>query len=349
MKNHYHLWCLIAFISLYTLQESHAQYSSKKIRPAHQAYTDSLKQVKYDRVFPIWGQEAYKKGFDIPYPLGIMANYFYVKQGLTIDNLRLGFKSDTRDIPLTPLDFIGFGDNYSTAQTVMVRPDVWIFPFLNVYGIFGVGNSITEVNLDRIGNQPFGLKSVVDQGVTTAGFGTTAAGGLGPVWIAGDANFSWSKPELLDEAVMVSTFGIRLGHNFVSSTRPERNIGLWVGAMNVKLSSETVGELKLKDALPPETWERADEIVANYNYWYDNEATPAQKIIADQTIGPLVEAIDNADGESIVRYGIDKNVKQPWNGIIGGQYQHNKNWMIRTELGLIGDRKSFLFSVNYRY
>ncbi len=305
--------------------------------------------MKYDRLFPIWGQKAYQKGFDIPYPLGIMANYFYVKQGLTIDNLRLGFESDTKDVPLTPIDFIGFGDNYSTAQTAMIRPDVWIFPFLNVYGIFGVGTSTTEVNLDRIGNQPFGLKSIVDQGVTTSGFGATTAGGIGPVWIAIDANFTWNKPELLDEAVKVTTYGFRMGHTFVHASRPERNIGLWIGAMKANLSSETVGELKLKDALPPETWERADQIVENYNYWYDNEATPAQKIIADQTIGPLVDAIDNADGESTIRYGIDKKVKEPWNGLIGGQFQPNKNWMIRTELGLVGDRKSFLFSVNYRY
>jgi hypothetical protein len=117
----------------------------------------------------------------------------------------------------------------------------------------------------------------------------------------------------------------------------------------VSLSSETIGEIKLGDALPPETWERADQIVANYNDWYDNVATTAQKIIADKTLGPIVDAIDNADGESIIRYGLDKKLKQKWNGIIGAQYQHNKNWMFRTEAGVIGDRKSFMLSVNWRF
>lgn len=322
-----------------------AQYATTKIKSKHQAYTDSLKQVKYDNVFPIWGQKAYEKGFDIPYPTGLMVNYLYVKQGLIIDNMQLGLKTDNIDLPLTNVDFIEFGNNYSTASTVMIRPDVWILPFLNVYGLFGRGTSTTEVNLKF----PIELKSLVEQDLTTSGFGMTAAGGIGPVWIAVDGNISWSKPELLDKSVQVNTFGLRVGQNFVNKTKPYRNFGFWVGAMGITLGNETVGELKLKDALPPETWDRADEIVASYDDWYNNVATPAQKVIADKTLGPLVDAIDNADGESIVRYGLDKKVKEKWNGIIGAQYQHNKNWMFRTEAGVIGDRKSFMLSVNWRF
>lgn len=326
-------------------QNIYAQYPSTKIKDKHQAYTDSLKQVKYDNVFPIWGQKAYQKGFDIPYPTGVMVNYVYIKQGLIIDNMRLGLQTDNIDLPLTGVDFLEFGDNYSTASTVMVRPDVWVLPFLNVYGLFGTGNSKTEVNLKF----PIELKSVVEQNVRTSGIGMTAAGGIGPVWLAIDGNITWNKPELLDEAVEVKTFGIRLGQNFVNKSRPDRNFGVWAGAMSIALGSNTVGQIKLNEALPPETWERADQIVATYDDWYNNTATVGQKIIADQTIGPIVEAIGAADGESIIRYGLDKSTKQKWNGIIGAQYQHNKNWMFRTEAGVVGDRKSFLLSVNWRF
>jgi len=326
-------------------QQSIAQYPSTKIKDKQQAYTDSLKQVTYDNILPIWGQKAYQKGFDIPYPTGLMVNYFYVKQGLIIDNMRLGLQTDNLDIPLTEVDFIEFGDNISTASTVMFRPDVWVFPFLNVYGIFGTGSSKTEVNLQF----PIELKSVVEQNVITSGFGITAAGGLGPVWLALDGNVTWTKPELLDEAVQVKTFGVRFGHNFVNKSKPYRNIGLWVGAMSVALGSNTVGELKLNEALPPETWDRADQIVATYDDWYNNTATLSQKLIADQTLGPLVNAIGAADGEAIIRYGLDKSTKQKWNGIIGAQFQLDKNWMFRTEGGIIGDRKSLLLSLNWRF
>ena len=57
----------------------------------------------------------------------------------------------------------------------------------------------------------------------------------------------------------------------------------------------------------------------------------------------------SADGSSIIRYGMDKQVEQQWNGTIGGQFQLNKRWMFRSEAGLIGNRKSFLVSINYRF
>lgn len=335
---------LFGFI-MFTISGANAQYASTKIKDKHQAYTDSLKQVKYDNIFPIWGQKAYEKGFDIPYPTGVMVNYVYMKQGLIIDNMRLGIQTDNLDLPLTGVDFIEFGNNYTTASTVMVRPDVWVLPFLNVYGLFGSGTSKTEVNLKF----PVELKSVVEQNVNTTGLGVTAAGGLGPVWLAVDWNVTWNKPELLDKAVKVKTFGLRLGQNFVVKGKPYRNFGIWAGAMSLSLGSNTVGELKLNEALPPETWNKADQIVAAYDDWYNNTATIPQKVIADQTLGPLVNAIGAADGEAVIRYGLDKRTKQKWNGIIGAQYQHNKNWMFRTEVGIIGDRKSILLSANYRF
>jgi len=42
-------------------------------------------------------------------------------------------------------------------------------------------------------------------------------------------------------------------------------------------------------------------------------------------------------------------VVQMWNGLFGMQFQLNKHWQFRTEAGLVGDRKSFLFSINYRF
>ena len=37
------------------------QYSSTMIKTKHQAYTDSLKQVEYNYIFPIFGQESLRK------------------------------------------------------------------------------------------------------------------------------------------------------------------------------------------------------------------------------------------------------------------------------------------------
>ncbi|MDN3644154.1 hypothetical protein QWY87_15680 [Lutimonas halocynthiae] len=321
------------------------QYVNTKVKTKHEAYKDSLKQVEYDYIFPILGQGAYKKGFDIPYPAGLMANFMWLQQNLVFDNMQLGVKTDNVDIPLTPVDFIEFGENINTSYAYNVRPDLWVLPFLNVYGIFGGGQSNTEVNIIA----PISLLSIVDQDLRTAGVGVMGAGGIGPIWFSVDANWTWSKPELLDKPVQVNVLGIRFGHTFTFKEKPERNFALWAGAMSMKMSSETSGEIKLIDALPPEAWERKDEIVTDYYDWYENEATPPQKIVADQVLTPIVERIDAADGSTIIRYGMDKQVEQQWNGTIGGQFQLNKRWMFRSEAGLIGNRKSFLVSINYRF
>lgn len=335
---------LIIGLVMYSNQVN-AQYVSTKVNSKHQKYIDSLKQVEYNYIFPILGQAAYKKGFDIPYSAGAMVNYMWIDQGLLMDNLQLGLKTDEQDIPLTQVDFIEFGENTNTSYTFNVRPDIWVLPFLNVYGIFGYGNSHTEVNILA----PVELKSIVDQSISTTGIGILGAGGIGPVWFSVDANWTWNKPELLDKPVRVNVFGLRFGHTFVFENKPESNIAVWAGAMSVKMNSETKGEIKLRDALPDETWDRRDEIVTNYWDWYNNDAGPGQKIIADEILTPIVERLEASDGSSIIRYGIDKQVKQRWNGIIGVQYQYNKHWMLRTEGGIIGDRKSFLLSLNYRF
>ena len=350
MKKNYKISILLS-LSLFLLGSfSQAQYVSKKVKSKHQIYTDSLKNVDYDYIFPILGQGAYKKGFDIPYPIGVMANYIWLDQGLDITNMQLGLKTDNLDIPLTSVDFIGFGENRNTSYAYNVRPDIWVFPFLNVYGLFGGGRSVTEVNLVA----PIELKSIVEQNLSTAGFGVMTAFGVGPVWVNVDANWTWTKPELLDKPVKVGVLGLRMGHTFTFKNRPHSNIAVWAGAMSLKMGEETVGAIALKDALPEETWDRRDEIVENYENWYNaldpDKPLDAKKIeIADEILTPIVEKIGEADGDAVISYGMNKKTSERWNGIIGAQYQYNKRWQLRTEWGVIGDRRSMLFSLNYRF
>ena len=323
-----------------------AQYATKKVMKKKQAYTDSIKQVKYDYIFPILGQKVYKAGFDIPYPIGVMGNYIWLDQGVDISNMQLGLKTNTQDIPLTNVDeFISFGDNTNTAYSVNIRPDIWVFPFLNVYGIFGYGSSTTSVELVT----PVPFRSTVEQNISTTGFGFMGAFGIGPVWTSVDMNWTWNKPELLDRAVLVRGIGIRVGKTFTFNQHPDRNVAFWAGAMRVKMESSTVGQIRLGDALPPEVWDRADEFVARYEDWYNGLPAIVQGRVDQSPLPDIVDRIDQADGDAIIRYGMDKQVKELWNGVFGAQVQFSKRWMFRTEWGLIGDRKSALASVNYRF
>lgn len=335
----------VLFLMAYSLS-SMAQYTTREVSKAKQAYTDSIKQVDYHYIFPILGQKTYQAGFDIPYPVGIMGNMMFMDQSLVFDEMQLGLKTDDVDLPLTDVnDFINFGKNTNQSFAVNVRPDIWVLPFLNVYGIFGYGRSKTNVLLV----EPVELQTSIEQELRTAGFGVMGAFGIGKFFLSLDGNWTWSKPELLDKPVRVSVFGVRLGRSFAFHNKPDRNIAIWVGGMRVRMSSLTQGEISLADALPPDVWARKDEIVSEYWDWY-NELSPPKQILVDNTPLPeLVDRLAQADGSAIVRYGMQKQVKEAWNGIIGIQYQMNKRWMIRSEGGIIGDRKSLLLSLNYRF
>lgn len=326
--------------------QGNAQYSTRKVSKKKQQYTDSIKQVEYDYMLPFLGQKVYRAGFDIPYPIGVMGNYLWMRQGLIIKNMQLGVLSDNVDVPLTAVDeFVKFGDNSNISTGGNLRADIWVLPFLNVYGIFGAGSSETRINLVS----PVEFSTVVNQDVRTNGFGFMTAFGIGPLWMSVDANWTWSKPELLDRSVRVGVLGLRLGKTFTFNNRPDRNFTIWMGGFRMAMDSETVGQIALIDALPAEVWERRDEIVNEYNEWYDGLLPVIQARVDASPIPDIVERIEKADGESIIRYGMDKQVKHKWNGIIGAQYQMNKRWMIRTEWGVIGDRKSGLASLNYRF
>lgn len=336
---------ILALFLIFSLNVS-AQYATKKVLKKKQAYTDSIRQVNYPYLFPIWGQKAYKRGFDLPFPIGIMGNYIWLDQGIVIDNMQLGLETDDVDIPLTNVDeFIKFGENTNTSYSINFRPDIWVFPFLNVYGIFGKGSSKTSIEVA----EPVNILSTVTQDIRTAGFGFMGAFGIGPIWTSIDANWTWNKPDLLDNPVLVRGLGIRLGKTFTFNQHPDRNAAFWLGGMRIKMESSTVGQIRLGDALPPDVWERRDEIVGRYYNWYDGLPGNIQDRVDNTALPDIIDRIEQADGDAIIRYGMDKQVKEEWSGVIGGQFQWNKRWMLRTEWGIIGDRKSALASINYRF
>src|SRR5688572_32175957 len=88
----------------------YAQMPRKNLSEKHKRYYDSLKSMDYDRVFPVFGSKVYKRGFDIPYPFGIMVNTFYIKQGIDISNINIGLRGPNEIIgPINLDNIIKFG------------------------------------------------------------------------------------------------------------------------------------------------------------------------------------------------------------------------------------------------
>lgn len=312
-----------------------------------QKKTDSIPAYPYK--FPIWGDKATAKGFSIPYPVGIMLNTFLGKSNIEISNLQLGFQNANNDIPLTPVELIEFGKNTATIKNVNLRPDLYILPFWDLYAILGYTAGTTSVNLIA----PVALSTSADFKGYTYGFGSTFSGGVGKYFVVADFNWQWSKLDILDKPASSSLMSYRIGRAFPFKQNKNSNVAFWAGAMRFKIGSKTEGKVKLGDVIPQEIFDKKDAFVQDYYDWYNSlGSSPAdikKKLVADQVLTPIVESIDAKDGSGIVSYSLSKKPTHKWNLIAGGQYQVNKHWQFRTEIGFFGERAQVLLSANYRF
>lgn len=68
--------------------------------------------------------------------------------------------------------------------------------------------------------------------------------------------------------------------------------------------------------------------------------------------GNLLNGIDGALSTvetSTVQYSLEKASKDAWNFIVGTQYQYNRHFMLRGEVGFLGSRTQVMTSLQYRF
>ena len=342
------LCCLPLALFAFSLLSNAQNVARKHISDKHQHYYDSLKNMKYDRILPIWGDKVYKRGFDIPFPFGIMINNFWGVQKMDIGNIHIGIRNaDTTMGPVDLSKVIQFSDVEARVYNINLRADAYIFPFLNVYLMANyLPIAKTEVNLSK----PVTLSTTAEQDGWAYGFGIMGAGGVGPFWLQADYNATWADMALLDNKVFTQIIGIRLGHVIPNKKYPEKNVSFWIGMMGMFLNNETVGEIALNDLFPGLPQSKIDEIKQSYSDWY-NDLTPPQQNVADKVVQSLQDRINgiNTD-DTYIMYTLDKKPKSRWAGLVGAQYQFSKRWQLRAESNCIGgDRYSLLLSLNYRF
>ncbi|TNF43557.1 MAG: hypothetical protein EP311_02935 [Cytophagales bacterium] len=307
--------------------------------PIYEDYFDSLKQMDYPYTFPVWGKKASNAGYDLPYAWGVSGIFFTQRQEITIDRTLVGINES----PLVDVSqFIRFGPTIATTNAYTVRPDLWVLPFLNVYGIFGGGTTQTEVLLVA----PAEFETVQKFSVSSFGFGGTLTGAFGPIWVAWDNNFNFADVEVVVEPVPAFNSSLRLGHTVPSLSNPQRNLSIWVGAFYQSIQNDTEGSLSLEEIFP----QFGDGLVIDrLNEWAET-LPPAQKVVVKQIIAKLEDIGNGIDpGDTRINYKLDKRVTAPFNMILGAQYQFNKNWMLRTEMGVFGRRSQFLLNLNWRF
>jgi hypothetical protein len=304
----------------------------------------------------------------------VSVQYFGQKSNLVIDNLMVGFNHG----PMVDLDgLVRFDKAVSRSDGVSLRPDVWLFPFLNVYAILGRSSASTEVGYglwlpDSNGaeHKAFSANTKVDFIANTFGFGLTPTMGVGGGWLALDMNFTWTDVPQLDQPASAFVFDPRAGKIF-RLRNPDENINVWVGGFRFAINTGTSGSIPLGDALPIDQWQnnvnqglqqveqRSQELEA---WWSsltpEQQANPIYRAryesgkAALERAGALLDAAGRAvanAASSTVQYSLDKRPEDMWNFIVGGQYQLSKTWMFRAEVGFLKSRTHVIAGAQYRF
>ncbi|MGN6645053.1 MAG: hypothetical protein ACTHJT_00875 [Cytophaga sp.] len=336
------------------------------------------KPKPYPYLLPILGKKATAAGFDLPYSAGIGINYLWQKSDINISNLSVGFNHN----PQHSLDnIIQFNSATVTSNGINIRPDVWVLPFLNVYGIFAKTYSTTAIDANlRIPTDPsipgsewktianFQTKAQFEG--TTTGFGFTPTMGVKGFWMAFDMNFTWTDIPQLEKPAFTYIFGPRLGKAF-KLNQPERSVAFWVGGFRVKMNSTTAGSLPIGDLFNTDGinqkidngYTQIQEAQQNVDDWWSSLSPADQQkpsniakkdaaenalSTAESTLDGLSDAVNNVEHSS-VQYSLSKRPADMWNFLVGSQYQFNKHWMLRAECGFLASRTQVIAGLQYRF
>ncbi len=351
-----------------------AQYTTDKVVGQKNAVLlDSLKITDYPYLLPIWGKKVAQKGFNLPKSGGLSVQYLWQQSDISIENLKIGFNNG----PLYDVnELIRFDKAQTQTNGGNIRPDIWVLPFLNVYGILAQSQTSTSINAglwipnDSAWQKILDIDTKADFDATTVGFGLTPTVGIGGFFLALDMNFTWSDISELDQPAYAFVFGPRLGKN-VTFKKPERSLAVWAGGFRVKLNTGTSGSLNTADLFPVNEWNqkidtgymKVAEGQQNVDDWWENLSSSEQKKPSNiarhntanaalEKAGGILNAASQAvasAGNSTVQYSLDKKPKDMWNFIIGSQFQINRSWMIRAEYGFLSSRSQFIGGLQYRF
>jgi len=169
---------------------------------------------------------------ELPRPVGLNVDYYKMTQGYAIDDLSfdLGVPIEFPDVSL-----IGVKNE---IDYVDIKGDVWLLPFLNVFGVLGDLHGKTDVNLGGLGIPLLGEVSISYDGLVYGG-GMVLAGG-GDRWFATVAA-TFTKSELkgdFDSSVESVAIQPRIGFS-------GGRVQYWVGGFSLSADESHAGNIDL--------------------------------------------------------------------------------------------------------
>lgn len=181
------------------------------------------------KTIPFWQKELMGDEYKGPLPFGVALNFLYMQQDMGLEELYLKVVDSPKALlVLAPLD--SKVKSFSGA----IRPDAWLLPFLNVYGLIGgVGGNI-KVKIDKLEDTDTGkfynLNLDLDYGGGLFGIGAILLGNVGKFFGLMDFSYSYSNLNIGDSSIKSFIFTPKIGY-LITKKKSVGGGALWVGAM----------------------------------------------------------------------------------------------------------------------
>ena len=197
-------------------------------------------QKKQEDFFPIFGDTVREQGYELPKPMGINFIYVDMSQDVNINSLNLTRGNLSLD-SLKKIVTLKVNKAKTSNQSKLVKADLWVFPFLNLYGIVGETRGHSSAKLDinffkQKSQYDFSLKY---KGVTY-GVGMTLAGGYKNFFSLVDFNYTKTSLDVIEGGITAMVVSPRIGYQFdIWGTKT----AFWVGGMFQKIDQTLKGDL----------------------------------------------------------------------------------------------------------
>jgi hypothetical protein len=185
---------------------------------------------RWSSFLPLLGEEARKRGIELPLPFGTGFVYYHLSRDIDIFDVRVG----RNGAPPSSVSQFATLDATSNVENLNLKLDAWLLPFFNVYAIVGyiwnTSDTRIDVSLPPLlpGGSPrqFTLEVPTSLEGSVGGVGMTLAGGYGPYFMTYDANFAQADLGF-DDRFRAVVASIRGGWNGQAGSRPLR---IWANA-----------------------------------------------------------------------------------------------------------------------
>jgi len=191
------------------------------------------------KTIPFWQKELMGEEYRGPLPFGVAINFLYINQELAVEEI-------VRTVVNSPKALIISSPVHAISNTFsgVIRPDAWILPFLNLYGVIGGGGGKVKVKIDTMVDIDSTKLGPLDLDLNFAGslfgIGAIFIGNIKKFFALVDLDYIYSKLNIGDSSINTFRFSPKIGY-LIKKKKSSGGGAIWVGTSYNNMRFKFVG------------------------------------------------------------------------------------------------------------